>query len=343
MLIRPITQEDRLLYNKLIAHPVQSWEWGEFRRKSGHAVERIGFFQGKKLKKAFQVFFHKLPFGPYTIGYFPRGPIPDDEQLSTLRHLAKKHNALFIKIEPNVAAKVDAPSAHAQIAKVLAEHDCFPGRPFFAKHTFFIDLKADEATLFSRVSSKTRYNINLAFRKGVQIVEDTSREGMEEYITILQETTSRQGFYAHTPSYFRNIWEVLGGSGMIRIFHATLDGQVLVSWVMFMLNNVLYYPYGASRSLNREAMPSNLMMWEMIKFGKANNCTFFDLWGCLGPDAKESDSFFGFHRFKKGYGGDLMEFLGSYDLVIHPQLYKIYRLLENWRWKFLKMKARLHI
>ncbi len=343
MLIRPIDESQRVLYNQIITHPVQSWEWGEFRQKSGHTVERIGFFQGKTLKKAYQVFFHKLPFTSFTIGYFPRGMMPDEEQLSTLTQLAKKHKAIFVKIEPNIAAKVGEPSAHAQISKFLRDHGCEPGRPFFAKHTFFIDLSGDEDALFSRLNSKTRYNVNLAFRKGVQIVEDTSEQGMEEYISILQETTSRQGFYAHTPEYFRNIWQVMGKSGIIRIFHAVLDGKPLVSWVMFIINDVLYYPYGASRTIGREAMPSNLMMWEMIKFGKQNGCKFFDVWGCLGPDAKESDSFFGFHRFKKGYGGDMMEFLGTYDLVINHSLYPLYRFLETYRWKFLKLKAKFHL
>ncbi|MBP9819450.1 peptidoglycan bridge formation glycyltransferase FemA/FemB family protein, partial [Candidatus Woesebacteria bacterium] len=102
-----------------------------------------------------------------------------------------------------------------------------------------------------------------------------------------------------------------------------------------------YYPYGASRSLHRDVMASNLLMWEMIKFGKAQGCTTFDMWGSLGPEPNEKDPWFGFHRFKKGYGGDLMEFLGTYDLVVDPPLYKIFNIGENLRWKWLKFRLKL--
>jgi len=104
---------------------------------------------------------------------------------------------------------------------------------------------------------------------------------------------------------------------------------------------VLYYPYGASRSAHRDVMASNLMMWEMIRFGKAQGCRMFDMWGSLGPEPDPNDPWFGFHRFKKGYGGDLVEFLGTYDLVLNEPLYKVFRVAENVRWKLLKLKARL--
>jgi len=172
-------------------------------------------------------------------------------------------------------------------------------------------------------------------------VENTTEQGMEEYLKILQETTTRQGFYAHSPSYFKTMWQTLGNSGMMRIFEAQYEGQVLVSWIMFLFNGTLYYPYGASRSVNRDVMASNLLMWEMMIFGKNNGCQTFDMWGSLGPNPNERDPWYGFHRFKKGYGGELMEFLGTYDLVLQPQMYKFFRIAENFRWKLLRIKAKL--
>jgi lipid II:glycine glycyltransferase (peptidoglycan interpeptide bridge formation enzyme) len=82
-------------------------------------------------------------------------------------------------------------------------------------------------------------------------------------------------------------------------------------------------------------------MWEMIRFGKQQGCSQFDMWGSLGPEPDKSDPWYGFHRFKQGYGGDLVEFVGTYDLVLQDMPYKLFRVANDIRWKFLKWKAKL--
>ncbi len=343
MLIRPLREEEKHLYNQVVHHPLQSWEWGEFRKRTGLKVERLGIFEGGRLTKAVQASFHPIPVLGKTAGYVPKGYMPDEEQLAALHQLAKAHNALFIKLEPNVANQVGTPSAHQDVAAFLQENDARFGRPLFTKYTFLIDLTKSEDELFSQLNSKTRYNVNLAHKKGVTIHEDTSEAGMEQYLKILEETTKRQGFYAHGPEYFRTMWQTLGTSGMLRIFHASYQGQVLTTWVMFMFNKTLYYPYGASLRVHRDVMANNLMMWEMIQFGKQNGCTSFDLWGSLGPKPDKNHPWFGFHRFKKGYGGTLVESIGTYDLVEDARFYPLFRIVENLRWKWLRLRATLPI
>lgn len=340
MLLRPVREDEREIYDQVVQHPLQSWAWGEFRKKTGVEIERVGFFDSGKLISALQVSFHKIPGFGGTAGYFPKGIMPDEEQLSAIQQLGKRHGAMFVKMEPNVAQPVGGVSAFDAIKKFLIAQGARPGRPLFTKYTFQLDLTPSEDELFTNLASKTRYNVNLAFRKGVQIFENTTEEGMERHIEILTETTKRQGFYAHTPEYFRTMWQTLGESGMLRIFEAVYEEKVLVSWIVFVFNGVLYYPYGASRDIHREVMASNLMMWETIKFGKNNGCRMFDMWGSLGPEPDSKDPWFGFHRFKKGFGGQLVEFIGTYDLVVNTQMYPIFRIAEELRWKFLRLKAK---
>lgn len=343
MLVRDIRPEEKELYNSVVHHPLQSWEWGQFRKQTGVNVERLGFFENGKIMSGLQATFHPIPVIGKNAGYFPKGDMPNEDQLAALKQLGEKQNALFIKMEPNVAQKVGVPSAHKDITQFLIKKGAKPGRPLFTKHTFQLDLTESEEKLFANLSSKTRYNVNVALKKGVQIFENTSSDGMEQYIQILEETTKRQGFYAHSPDYFRKMWQSLGDSGMLRIFNAVYEKEILVSWVMFVFNGVLYYPYGASRAIHREVMASNLLMWEMIRYGKKVGCTKFDMWGSLGPEPDKNHPWFGFHRFKKGYGGDLMEFLGTYDYILHPRLYNVFTFADNWRWKLLRLKTKLRI
>ncbi|MBI5151415.1 MAG: peptidoglycan bridge formation glycyltransferase FemA/FemB family protein [Candidatus Pacebacteria bacterium] len=340
IIIRPLDIKEKTAYNNVVKHPLQTWEWGDFRRKTGVEVERFGLFDGQMMVGGMQVTFHPIPHTPYTVGYFPKGQMPDEEQLHALFDLGRRKNALFIKLEPNVASAVDKPQAHETLQNFLQQNGAVPGRPLFTKYTFVLDLKPTEEVLLEHMKPKTRYNLHLAERRGVQVVQDDSDEAIEEYLRILHETTNRQQFYAHGPEYFRTMWQTLKPTGMIHIFRAVLEGKTLVAWIVFVHNNVLYYPYGASSNENREVMASNMMMWKVIQFGKQQGCTSFDMWGSLGPDADPTNPWYGFHKFKEGYGGVLTEFMGTYDLLVMPQYYKIYRFLEELRWKLLRFRAK---
>jgi lipid II:glycine glycyltransferase (peptidoglycan interpeptide bridge formation enzyme) len=341
MLIREILPQEKETFDQVVKHPLQSYQWGKFRKDTGVQVERLGFFVNGKLQNAIQVTFHKIPILNRFVGYFPKGPTPDENQLAALRQLAKKYNAIYIKLEPNVKKPLSQTKADNPDIQFLQKFQVEEGRPLFTRYTFELDLRPSEEELMSKQSSKTRYNVKLAEKKGVKIIEDTSERGLEDYLRILAETTKRQGFYAHDENYFRKLWENLKDSGMMHIFKAVYENKVLVVWIVFVFNNVLYYPYGASSSLYREVMASNLMMWEVIRFGKAQGCHNFDMWGSLGPEPDEKNPWWGFHRFKKGYGGELVEFIGSYDLVHDYPMYKLYTLGESLRWKFLRLKKKL--
>lgn len=342
MIIRPVSSTERESYDDVVTHPLQSYAWGEFRKKTGVAVERIGIFDGQKLVDAFQVTFHPVPHTQYTVGYAPKAKMPDEAMLRALKDIGRRQNALFIKLEPNVSAPVDKASAHAVIAEFLLKNGCVLGKPLFTRYTFMLDLTPPEDILLANMRPKTRYNLRLAEKKGVTIVENTSKEGMDTYLKLLEETTTRQQFYAHDKKYFEQLWETLGGSGMMHIFTAMFEGKPLACWIVFVFDHKLYYPYGASSREHKEVMASNLMMWHVIQFGKSQGCTSFDMWGALGPDASEKDPWFGFHKFKEGYGAVLTQFVGTYDLVLIPLQYKIFRFVDTLRWTVLKLKSKLH-
>jgi lipid II:glycine glycyltransferase (peptidoglycan interpeptide bridge formation enzyme) len=80
------------------------------------------------------------------------------------------------------------------------------------------------------------------------------------------------------------------------------------------------------------------MMWEAIKFGKKLGLKKFDMWGALSDNPDKNDSWYGFHRFKQGYGPEHVEFVGSFDLVINPMFYEIYKIIDKIRWVFLRIK-----
>lgn len=343
MLIREVRPEEKVLFNRVVRHPLQSWGWGEFREKTGVKVVRLGRFNGNQLVDGWQLTFHSLPKLPFTVGYAPKCNLPDEQVLSAFADVSKTHQTIFIKLEPNIGLPVGrTASAHKEIKDFLLRHDCLYGRPLFTKYTFQIDLTQPEEKLLANMRQKTRYNVGLAYRKGVRISEDNSPEAFQAYLDLtFKETTKRQKFYAHDRRYHTLMWETLQPAGIAHLLKAVWQDKILVTWIVFTFNDTLYYPYGASSSQNRELMASNLMMWEAIRFGKHLGLKTFDLWGSLGPEPDPKDPWYGFHHFKEGYGPTLVEFVGSFDYILDMPKYQLYRLAENLRWKWLKFKTQL--
>ena len=305
MITRVLYNKEKDEYNKVVKHPLQTWEWGDFQITQGHKVYRLGIFDNDKMIGGYSVSFHKIPKFNYSVGTILRGPAT------------------------TLVADVDFPNLHVS-PKVA-----------FYPFSYVIDLTKSEDDLLAAMHSKTRYNIKTANRHEVKIEEATNHQGFDTYLKLLFDTTKRQGFYLHSESYHRQLWKTLLPTGIPHIMLASYQGQVLSATMLFVLKDKLFYPYGASLDTHREVMAPTLLMWECIKFGKSQKLKSFDMWGSLGPDAKETDQGFGFHKFKQGYGGQLVQFVGTYDLVINQNLYKVYNLVDKYRWQALRLKAKL--
>lgn len=323
MTIRPVENKYKEAFNKASVHPLQSWEWGEFREKAGNKIVRLGVFDGDSLKEALTIIFSKIPYTKLKIGTLIKGPKPTKEILEALKKLAKDENAIFIKLEPNILKD-------QKTINLLENSGCIKGKRLFTPTTFWLDLTKSEEELLASFHPKTRYNIRVAQKQSVEIVEDNSAKAFEKYWQLTKETTLRQGFYAHTEKYHRLMWKSLHPAGIAHLLTARYKGEIITTWTLFVWHDFLYYPYGASTDKYKNVMANNLMMWEAIKFGKKQGLTTFDLWG------REEGK--GFTRFKEGYNPKVVEFLGTWDLVAGP-LYWPYRAAELFRWILLRAKA----
>ncbi len=308
-------------------HPLQSPRWGEFREKTGVKVIRLN---------GLQLTIHSVPHTSYTIGYLPKGPMPTKQMLTDLEKIGKEENCIFIQLEPNIEFSENLKSKIEDLGLIPAAH------PLFTKYTFILDLTKSEEELLKNMHPKTRYNIKVAEKKGVKVIEDNSDKAFADYLRLTKETTKRQRFYAHTEKYHKLMWETLkiqNKDGLsAHLLEATYNGEALVTWILFVLGDTLYYPYGASSINHKEVMASNLIMWEAIRFGKKMGLKKFDMWGSLGPNPDHKDPWYGFHRFKEGYGPKLVEYVGSYDFVINKKMYLVYKFLDLARWAILRFR-----
>ena len=327
--IREVAPVEQKRWDAIVTHPLQSWDWGDFRVAMGINVVRLGEFEHNSLIQGWQITFHKIPYLPYTVGYFPKGPPPSEQMLRELIKLGKQKNAISIQLEPDMLAEESLETSCIHLLQP-AHH------PLFTKYTFVLDLTKTEEELLTSFHPKTRYNIRVAQKHGVTITEDSSDNAFASYLALSNETTRRQKFYAHNILYHKTMWKILKDAGIAHLFIATYQKEILSAWIVFVWKDTVYYPYGASSRSHREVMAQNLMLWEIARWAKKKGLFYFDLWGAMGPNPDTNDPWYGFHKFKEGYRPNPVEFIGSFDLIINPLLYKLYTSADSIRWFFLK-------
>lgn len=334
MTLRDVSDIKPQEFNRVVNHIIQSFEWGEFRQKTGVRVRRIGVFEENVLRKAYQITFHSLPFGKLTIGYLPKSDIPIPSVCQYLKEIGQEENAIFIKLEPEVE-KGKIKDKNGQNFLKQKEIVKSP-KTIFAPHTFILDLKKSEEELLSKMHPKTRYNIRLAQKHGVKVEEKSDQKSFNLFLKLQRETARRQKFFIHPDSYYQKMWATLRPKKMVHLLLASYKNEPLCAWILFRFGNILYYPYGGSSQIHKNLMASNLIAWEAIRLGKKLGAKTFDFWGALGENPAPSDPWYGFHRFKAGYGGKLVSYIGAYDLVIKPIFYQTFILADKIRWFLLR-------
>lgn len=302
-------------------HLLQSNEWAKFRELWGTKVVKAGNAQ-------FTV--HPIPHTNLTIGYMARA-FPKDVDWKLLKEKAVEEKCVFIKFEPN--SETFTPPKGFRVVK---------GERMFAYATYLIDLTKNEEDLLKAMHPKTRYNINLARRKGVEIKIGHTDEMVEEFLKLFHETCKRHKVFIHPDSYYKTIFDVFREKEKAEIVTGYFEKKPLASMMLLEHGKTLFYPYGGSTHIHKEVMAFYLVMWESILLGKKRGLKVYDMWNCLPPEIENpSHPWYGFHKFKKGFHGDLIRFPGAFDIVFMPQIYPFVIALNKSRWAILKGGAAL--
>ncbi len=223
--------------------------------------------------------------------------------------------------------------------KDVKSHCKISARSTFAHWNVLLDISKTEEELIGSFSQKTRYNIRLASRKGAVVKEESNKKGFETFYKLLQETSKRQKYFIHPKKYYQDLFDTYSKKDMAHILVCRYKGEPLAAWMLFNYQKTLYYPYGGSSYEHRNVMGSNLIAWEAIRLGKALGCELFDMWGATND---KNDPWWGFTRFKIGYGGELVHYIDSYDFVINKPINYIFNLSYNIYWKVIGILRKIH-
>jgi lipid II:glycine glycyltransferase (peptidoglycan interpeptide bridge formation enzyme) len=81
------------------------------------------------------------------------------------------------------------------------------------RYSTIVDLLASEELLLSRMRRKTRYNVAVAERRGVDVPQGGARD-LDTFYRIYRQAGERIGFRAtESREYFETLWRMLGATG----------------------------------------------------------------------------------------------------------------------------------
>lgn len=307
---------------------LQSKNWLDFQKFLGREV-----FEYEKDGISAKIIKHELLFGKSYL-YIPHGPEIDFQPMTGgiknpikdfvgwLKQIAKTNRAIFVKIEP----------LSDQTAQIFAENGFKKSKKEIQpSKTVVIDLTKSEDELLDAMHYKTRYNIRVAEKHGVEIGESGDTEAFWD---LMRKTTARDKFSSHPKDYYfklLNFFKSLNfetlerGEILTKLFLAKHDEKPIAGVIILFWRDSAFYLHGVSDYDYRPMMAPHLLHWRIINYLKERGFKTYDFWGI---NVKKWP---GVTRFKLGWDGRTVEYPGSFDLTISKFwhiLYEVARALK---------------
>lgn len=204
-------------------------------------------------------------------------------------------------------------------------------RDLLPPDTVVIDLRESEETILSRMHPKTRYNIRLAARRGVDVTAGSAAD-LREWYEVYLETTARHSLepmsFAHAEAMLEERAEGAASPVVTKLLLARHDGRLLAGMLLALAPERATYLHGASTRAHRELMGSYALQWGAIRTAKAHGCRDYDLLGAA-PRSGTAHPLAGVHRFKAGFGGRLVHREGCWDFPFEDSTYRAWRAHED--------------
>jgi lipid II:glycine glycyltransferase (peptidoglycan interpeptide bridge formation enzyme) len=342
------------------ANLLQSWEWGQLKARYGWHAHRLVWGEVDEPPQAAAQILQRhleLPGIPLKLNvlYCPRGPVLDwtketlrDRVLQDLAAFARRQRAISLKVDPFLPIGYGMPgepdAEEVPIGKKIIEEFSHLGWRFSDeqiqfRNTLTLDLRDPEDQLLGAMKSKTRYNIRLAGRRGVE-VQKGGPEDIDLLYKMYTETSLRDGFAIRNPGYYQHAWGDFMRSGLAQPFLAFVEKEPIAALIVYRFDETVTFMFGMSRDIHREKMPNYLLQWEAIRWAKEHGCSLYDFWGA--PDWLDpQDPMWGVYRFKKGFGARLVRTIGAWDFPTRRYSYWVYSILKPRLMNLLRFRNRI--
>ena len=295
-----------------------------------------------------------IPTGNYL--YCPYGPCYDDRAgfrgaLDSLEKLAREEHAIFIRIEPQDPKFPDYAPKNAKKSQDLNP-----------KETWLLDLAGTDDELNAKLPSRLLRYYRGAAKKGITITKSHNPNDIHYLLDLQRALAKEKGISTFSEHYlgtelkqpFATLYLVRysatstgdaawGSPTPARVGeHAAagpvegktadpIEGEVVATGLIFDDGVIRYNLQGAQSDEGRKLHATGILTIQLILDAKAKGLKIFDFWGIAPEGAPDTHPWAGFTNFKKTFAGYEQDYAGTYDLVLSPAKYKLYRAMRKVR------------
>ena len=289
---------------------LQSWEWGEFRRRGGWEPLRLLEEEGKA---ACQVLFRRLPaFG--RLAYIPHGPLFADGAdsaytLEAISGYAKRRGAFLLRVEPRLA----------EAQTLTADGFVASQNSFQPRCTLVVRVLENPDEQMKALPKDARYGVRRAQREGVEASVSTDTDDLEEFLDLLEGTANRHHFVPRPREYYRYAMQDLPTCLIL----ARHEGRLISGAMILAFGEEAYYLYGASQE-GEKLYASYLVQHEALSAARQRRVRRYDMWG-IPCQPHKGHPLWGVYQFKKKFGGEEKRYVGAYEKALSPLRARLFR------------------
>ncbi len=307
---------------------LQSWNWGEVNKLMGDKIFRLGFFKKDELIGVCLIIKEEAKRGPHFL--ISGGPIMDWVErelvnffLKTIKDLAKKERVWFIRIRPEL---LDTDENQ----KLLSDTG-FVSAPMHlhAENTWVLEIAPSEEEILAGMRKNTRYLIRKSLKMNLSLEESKNSKNSSILKKLQDETVARHKFTPFPEKLFEAQLETFGKDDQARLFVCRKGREPLVAAIIIFYGDYAYYHHSASTTRYREIPSSYFLQWKIIQEAKKRGCKYYNFWG-IAPTENPKHRFAGVTLFKKGFGGERVDWLHAHDLPV-SSLYWLTYIFETGR------------
>lgn len=287
------------------------------------------------------------PVGKYL--YLPYGPVYDStpgyqNALKSLKLLADRHQAIFIRVEPQQPEFAQRLPKNAKKSTDLSP-----------KETWTLDLTGKEEDLRAKLPSRLLRYYKGAANKGITIETSHNPDDIRYLLGLQKALASEKGINTFSEEYLKtelkqpfatlylvkqedDTWAGDGSEGAPAEPQARRGGvepagpaqnKVIAAGLVFDDKTTRYNLQGAQNDTGRKLHATGILTIQLILDAKAKKLKTFDFWGIAPEGASQNHPWAGFTNFKKTFAGREVDYAGTYDLVYNPAKYRLYQLLRK--------------
>ena len=263
------------------------------------------------------------PAGNYL--YLPYGPVADStdsfkQALSSLKQLAESKDCIFIRIEP-----MDQAFEKCLPKSSIKTKDLNP------KETWLLDLNGTDEELHEKLPSRLlRYYKNHE-KNGISIEQSKNEDEIKILLDLQKALANQKHINTFSEEYLKTeLRQPFATLYIVRYLNPETNKQeVVAAGLVFDHEGTRYNLQGAQSEQGRKLHATGILTIQLILDANAKNLKTFDFWGIAPENAPEDHPWQGFTAFKKTFKGYERDYVGTFDIVLKPTKYRLYKSLRK--------------